>query len=102
MAVTKFTAIYINKVGKIIEREIPGMNTYKIAEKFAIMLNDPEETKLVCVVESWKSYPNKNDIDGKANISHTHDISNVTNLQPTLNSKLDKGTYAGNAQDLKT
>jgi hypothetical protein len=43
----------------------------------------------------------KNDIDGKANISHTHDISNVTNLQPTLNSKLDKGTYTGNAQDLK-
>ena len=35
-------------------REIPGMNTYKIAEKFAIMLNDPEETKLVCVIETWK------------------------------------------------
>ena len=60
MAVTKFTAIYINKVEKIIEREIPGMNTYKIAEKFAIMLNDPEETKLVCVVESWKLYPKVN------------------------------------------
>ena len=43
MAVTKFTAIYVNNEGKIIEREIPGMNTYKIAEKFAIMLNDPEE-----------------------------------------------------------
>ena len=43
MAVTKFTAIYINKVGKIIEREIPSMNTYKIAEKFAIMLNNPKE-----------------------------------------------------------
>ena len=43
----------------------------------------------------------KNDIDGKANISHTHDISNVTNLQPTLNSKLDKGTYDGTAQNLK-
>ena len=61
MAVTKFTAIYINKVGKIIEREIPGMNTYKIAEKFAMMLNDPEETKLVCVVESWKLYPKENE-----------------------------------------
>jgi hypothetical protein len=61
MAVTKFTAIYIDKVGKIIEREIPSMNTYKIAEKFAIMLNDPEETKLVCVVESWKLYPNENE-----------------------------------------
>lgn len=61
MAATKFTAIYTNNNGKIIEREIPGMNTYKIAEKFAIMLNDPEETKLVCVVESWKLYPNKNE-----------------------------------------
>lgn len=61
MAATKFTAIYVNKVGKITEREIPGMNTYKIAEKFAIMLNDPEETKLVCVVESWKLYPKENE-----------------------------------------
>ena len=51
MAATKFTAIYTNNEGKIIEREIPGMNTYKIAEKFAIMLNDPEETKLICVVD---------------------------------------------------
>ena len=49
MAATKFTAIYVNNEGKIIEREIPGMNTYKIAEKFAIMLNNPEETKL-CIV----------------------------------------------------
>ena len=57
MAATKFSAIYVNNEGKIIEREIPGMNTYKIAEKFAKMLNDPEETKLVCVVESWKLYP---------------------------------------------
>ena len=53
MAATKFKAIYVNNEGKIIEREIPGMNTYKIAEKFAKILNDPEETKLVCVVESW-------------------------------------------------
>lgn len=58
MAVTKFTAIYVNNEGKIIEREIPGMNTYKIAEKFAIMLNDPEKTKLVGVIETWKMYPN--------------------------------------------
>ena len=57
MAATKFTAIYINNEGKIIEREIPGMNTYTIATKFAIMLNDPEKTKLVCVIESWKLYP---------------------------------------------
>ena len=47
MAATKFTAIYVNNEGKIIEREIPGMNTYKIAKKFAIMLNDPEKTKLI-------------------------------------------------------
>ena len=52
MAATKYTAIYANNEGKIIESEIPGTNTYKIAEKFAIMLNDTEETKLVCVVSS--------------------------------------------------
>ena len=61
MAATKFTAIYVNNEGKIIEREIPGMNTYKIAEKFAKILNDPEETKLVCVVESWKLYSIENE-----------------------------------------
>ena len=60
MAATKFTAIYVNNEGKIIEREIPGMNTYKIATKFAIMLNDPEETKLVCGL-SWKLYPKENE-----------------------------------------
>ena len=67
MAATKFTAIYANNEGKIIEREIPGMNTYKIAEKFAKMLNDPEETKLICVVESWKLYPKENIVTGKRN-----------------------------------
>lgn len=61
MAATKFTAIYANYDGKIIKREIPGMNTYKIAEKFAIMLNDPEKTEFVCVVESWKLYPKENE-----------------------------------------
>ena len=61
MAATKFTAIYVNNEGKITEREIPGMNTYKIAEKFAKMLNDPEETRLICVVESWKLYPKENE-----------------------------------------
>ena len=61
MAVTKFTAIYVNNDGKLIEKEIPGMNTYKIAEKFAIMLNDTEKTKVVCVIESWKLYPNENE-----------------------------------------
>ena len=61
MAATKFTAIYVNNEGKIIEREIPSMNTYAIATKFAIILNDPEETKLVCVVETWKLYPKDNE-----------------------------------------
>ena len=32
----------------------------------------------------------KNDIDGKASISHTHDINDVANLQTALNSKIDK------------
>lgn len=61
MAATKFTAIYANNEGKIIEREIPGTNTYKIAEKFAKLLNDPEETKLICVVESWKLHPKEDE-----------------------------------------
>lgn len=61
MAETKFTAIYANNEGKIIERKIPGMSTYKIAEKFAIMLNESKEVKLVCVVESWKLYPKENE-----------------------------------------
>ena len=33
--------------------------------------------------------------------AHTHPISQVDNLQTTLNNKLDKGTYTGTAQDLK-
>ena len=62
MAATKFTAIYVNNEGKIIEREIPGMNTYTIATKFAIMLNDPEETKLVCAgIVTGKLYPKENE-----------------------------------------
>ena len=32
----------------------------------------------------------KNDIDGKANISHAHNISSITNLQTALNGKQDK------------
>ena len=32
----------------------------------------------------------KNSIDGKANISHTHDISSITNLQTILDDKQDK------------
>lgn len=67
MAATKFTAIYVNNEGKIIEREIPGMNTYIIATKFAIMLNDSEETKLVCVIETWKLYPKENEKTKKKN-----------------------------------
>ena len=48
------------------------MNTYKIAEKFAIMLNDPEETKLVCVIETWKLYPKENEkTEKKDNICDT-------------------------------
>ena len=36
----------------------------------------------------------KNDIDGKANISHTHDISSITNLQTSLNLKEDLSNKA--------
>ena len=61
MAATRFTAIYVNNEGKLIEKEVPGMNTYKIAVKFATILNDPEETKLVGVIETWKLYPKENE-----------------------------------------
>jgi hypothetical protein len=70
MAATKFTAIYVNNEGKIIEREIPGMNTYTIATKFAIMLNSPEQTKLVCVIETWKLYPKENEKTKKKDNVH--------------------------------
>ena len=43
-------------ITKNIGKNTIGMNTYKIAEKFAIILNDQEETKLVCVIETWKLY----------------------------------------------
>ena len=44
----------------------------------------------------------KNEIDSKANISHTHYISNINGLQTVLDSKLNKGNYQGTAGDLKT
>ena len=50
MAATKFTAIYVNNEGKIVEREIPGMNTYKIA--LFCMCSYPE---------SWKLYPKEDE-----------------------------------------
>ena len=42
----------------------------------------------------------KNDIDGKASISHTHDISSITNLQTILNNKLNKGSLTSNDDSL--
>ena len=41
-----------------------------------------ETTKLNKGTYAGNAQDLKNDIDGKASISHTHDISNVTNLQP--------------------
>ena len=32
-------------------------------------------------------------LNGKANSSHTHSISQITNLQSSLDAKLDKTTY---------
>ena len=42
----------------------------------------------------------KNSIDSKANISHTHDISSITNLQTTLNNKLNKDSLTSNDDSL--
>ena len=42
----------------------------------------------------------KNDIDGKASISHTHDIRSITNLQTILNNKLNKGSLTSNDDSL--
>ena len=42
----------------------------------------------------------KNEIEGKASTSHTHDISSITNLQTTLNNKLNKGSLTSNDDSL--
>ena len=42
----------------------------------------------------------KNDINSKANISHTHNISDVSNLQTTLNNKIDKCSLTSNDDSL--
>lgn len=60
MASTKFSAVYIHKDGTMFITEFKSPMTYKVAELIAKENNAPEIT-LVCVVESWKLYPNKNE-----------------------------------------
>ena len=61
MAATKFTAIYtIKSNGQVCTKTLEEECTYKMAEKFAKMILNKEDTTLICVVESWKLYPNEN------------------------------------------
>ena len=60
MAATKFSAVYTYEDGTMFIAEFKSLMTYKIAELMAKENNIPEVT-LVCVIESWKLYPKKNE-----------------------------------------
>lgn len=60
MATTKFSVIWETTEG-ITTSELPGEYNYKIALSVAegIQQMNPETTKIVAVVETWKLYPKK-------------------------------------------
>ena len=60
MAKTKFSVIWETTEG-ITTSELPGEYSYKIALNVAegIQQMNPETTKIVAVVETWKLYPKK-------------------------------------------
>jgi hypothetical protein len=62
MAATKFSVIWETTEG-ITTNELPGEYTYKVALSVAegIQQMNPETTKIVAVVETWKLYPKKNE-----------------------------------------
>ena len=62
MAKTKFSVIWETTEG-ITTSELPGEHSYKIALSVAkgIQQMNPETTKIVAVVETWKLYPNENE-----------------------------------------
>ena len=60
MAVTKFSCVYKHEDGTIFTTEFVNKMSYKTAELIAKESAAPN-VELVCVVESWKLYPNKNE-----------------------------------------
>nr|DAV53288.1 MAG TPA: hypothetical protein [Microviridae sp.] len=62
MATTKFSVIWETTEG-ITTSELPGEYSYKIALNVAegIQQMNPETTKIVAVVETWKLYPKENE-----------------------------------------
>ena len=62
MAKTKFSVIWETTEG-ITTSELPGEYSYKIALSVAeaIQQMNPETTKIIAVVESWKLYPKENE-----------------------------------------
>lgn len=73
MARTKFSVIWETTEG-IKTSELPGEYSYKIALSVAegIQQMNPETTKIVAVVETWKLYPKENEkTKKKDNICNT-------------------------------
>lgn len=68
MATTKFSVIWETTEG-ITTSELPGEYSYKIALSVAegIQQMNPEVTKIVAVIETWKLYPNENEKNKKNN-----------------------------------
>ena len=68
MATTKFSVIWETTEG-ITTSELPDEYSYKIALSVAkgIQQMNPETTKIVAVVETWKLYPNENEKTEKEN-----------------------------------
>ena len=68
MATTKFSVIWETTEGIAIS-ELPGEYSYKIALSVAegIQQMNPETTKIVAVIETWKLYPNENEKTEKKN-----------------------------------
>ena len=62
MAATKFSVIWETTEG-ITTSELPSEYSYKTALSVAegIQQMNPETTKIVAVVETWKLYPKKNE-----------------------------------------
>lgn len=60
MAATKFSCVYKHEDGTIFTTDFVYKMAYKTAELIA-KENAAPNVELVCVVESWKLYPNRNE-----------------------------------------
>ena len=66
MAATKFTVVYKGKEDNFYTAELKKEMNYKTAVLVATE-SLPEEYEIICVIESWKLYPNKNEKTEKNN-----------------------------------